>query len=170
MFSKTSEEELVAIHGYDKEGWHTGPMPQIKGLGFRSPVEEWARGIDSVNLGSAGDGLSIRENINGKIVIEGKKYGLGDLQLSGDGNSCTLAELLIPITPFSVATIPMTSAGDLGPISYDIDGDEVEDFKISLIHPMLPRKIEELNALLTDMQSSIATPSRIYYMPFFSAQ
>jgi len=169
VMASDGNNPIADVHGYDEQGWHTGPGLPIPDFGYGATMEEFAKQIRSVDYG-AYHALKVRDNINGKIVIEGKKHALGVLDLSGDGNSCTIAEVFIPLTPYSVATIPMTKAGDLGPISYDIDGDGVEDFKISLLHPMLPSKTSELNAVLIDMQPEVPSMERAQtlYTPFFS--
>lgn len=145
------EKEVVELHAYDENGGHTGPLPIPPGLGGAS-VEERAKNINWINLGSLGYGLSIHENINGRIEILGKKFSFAQLAMSGDGNSCEITSMFIPVTPYSIATLPMTQNGDFGPISYDIDGDGVEDFKWSLVHPLLPQKEKELRAVISDMQ------------------
>ena len=146
------DDKLADLHVYDAEGWHTGPLPDVLGYGgFFRHSEQGVRSANMINLGSSGIGLSIDENIDGKIVLTGKKYGEFFLEFRGDGNSCLIASIPIFVTPYSVATIPMTKKGDLGPISYDIDGDGVEDLVISMIHPILPEKVIELNGVLDDL-------------------
>ena len=98
--------------------------------------------------------LSVSENIDGKIVIRGKKYTFTQLSLTRDGNSCDLADIQLPITPYSEATIPMTTKGDLGPISVDLDGDGKEDMEISLLHPLLPQKLLDAQNVIGSMMST----------------
>lgn len=146
-------EDIIEIHAYDKMGNHTGPLPIIPWAGsvFGAPREERAQGITQTNLGSIGYGLVVHENMDARIEVVGKKFTLANFRITGNGNDCTIAEMLIPITPYSVTTLPMTVAGDLGPLSYDIDGDGKKDFELSLLHPLLPQKQAELDAVITDM-------------------
>ncbi|NCQ06661.1 MAG: hypothetical protein GW815_03845 [Candidatus Moranbacteria bacterium] len=145
------EENVAEIHAYDREGNHTGPLPMLPVSDNPTPIEEHARGAKWINLGSFGYGLSIEESMDGKIEIRGKKSSATSFIIRGEGNSCQIAQVLIPVTPYSVATIPMTSKGDFGPISYDIDGDGSEDLQLSLIHPLLPEKEEQFRAVISDM-------------------
>jgi|GEM_PF-4049468 len=147
------DEEYVDLHGYDEEGRHTGAMPILPGYP-RPIIESRARGIDSVDLFSKGNGLILSENIDGRIELVGKKYGFTGLRLSGDGNSCDIAYISVPTTPYSVATISLTSAGGIGPISYDIDGDGIKDFEISLLHPLLQEKNKQIQAVIADMMKT----------------
>lgn len=146
------EDNAAEIHGYDENGGHTGLGAVIPGFdkGF---VEEYARNIRWTNLGMA-YGLSIRENMNGKIEVRGKKFSIVQFSMNGEGNSCRITDFTMPVTPYSVATIPMTKEGDFGPISYDIDGDGVEDLKMSLIHPLLPEKEKQLGAVYSDLNEN----------------
>lgn len=145
-------DELYAdVHAYDTEGRHTGPMPMIPGFGYRAPMEEQVRSVDSINLGSAGYGLSVDDLFDGKIQLVGKQLGWIELRLSGDGNRCSIASIPLTITPRTIVTIPVTKSGDIGPISYDADGDQVEDLKISLLHPLTEQKTSELGFVIGDM-------------------
>src|SRR3990167_5636094 len=90
----------------------------------------------------------------GKIEIIGKSYGGVELEINGEGNSCSIAVAEIPTTPYSIGTLPMTESGDLGPIAYDVDGDGVQDFSFSLLHPPLPQKFKQLIAVIEDMRNS----------------
>jgi hypothetical protein len=146
----SGENEVVEIHGYDDQGGHTGPIP-MPGFGGGSFPEESARGIESLNRYGGSQMLAVSEPMNGHIEIRGKKFSLAEFRISGEGNSCSMADLIVPTTPYSIATVPITERGDIGPISYDIDGDGVEDLKISLIHPLLPEKEEQLSAVYADM-------------------
>ncbi len=147
-----ADDQIADLHFYDGGGEHVGPFPAIPGYPFASPIEDRVSGVDSFGLGSAGYGLIFHSLMNGRIELVGKKVGSVYFDFRGDGNSCTIAEIpLLLMTPYSVATVPMTAAGDLGPISYDIDGDGVEDVEISLIHPLLPKKELQLEAVFTDM-------------------
>ncbi len=139
------------IHAYDEKDNHTGSIPPMPMVEYNMPTEEHAQGIRLINLGSLGRGLSIRENINGRIELVGKKFSIARLVISGEGNSCLIAEMDIPVTPYSIAILPMTIGGDFGPISYDIDGDGTQDFMWSLVHPLLPAKQLEISAVIEDM-------------------
>jgi hypothetical protein len=107
---------------YDTEGDHTGFLPAIPGFSDQGQSQQ---GIPDVQLSTFGSvNLFDIENVfDGKIVITGKKYGMADLRIASDGNSCAILDTYIPTTPYSIATIPMSTTGDIGPISYDIDGD-----------------------------------------------
>lgn len=157
IYVSVEDEKTAEIHAYDKNGGHTGLVPiiplssdSIEGNGF---AEERAKGVrfDSYGVKSY---LSIRENIDGKIEIIGKKYSIAQFQINGEGNSCGIVDISFPVTPYSVATLPMTAQGDLGPISYDIDGDGKQDFELSLLHPLLPEKEQQLYAVIQDMQET----------------
>ena len=140
------------LHAYDGKGGHTGLMPKNPEYDFSFP-EENAQGIDWINLGSAGYGLAIHENINGRIELVGKNYGVVRFEIRGNGNACEIAEFYVPVTPFSTATLPMTVAGDFGPFSYDIDGDRKQDFLFSLKYPLFPEKQKQLDAIIADMKT-----------------
>ena len=149
-----NEKNVVEIHAYDENGNHTGPMPPVPwGSDFLNPVEERARGIGWINLGSIGYGLSIQDTLDGRVEVVGKKYSLTDFRMTGDGNGCTIAEMFIPVTPYSIATLPMTKAGDFGPFSIDIDGDGKKDLEWSLLYPLFPEKQQELQAVIADMMA-----------------
>ena len=137
------------IHAYDSYGRHTGYTPVIPWLGGPS-VDENIVGVD-FNSYSKKQTLSIRENLNGRIEIIGKEYGLAKFEVSGEGNSCNIVYIDIPVTPYSVATLPMTKEGDIGPFSYDIDGDGMQDFTLSLLHPLLPQKLLQVYDVINDM-------------------
>lgn len=147
-----ADDESADMHAYDTDGFHTGPVPTIPGFG--APIEEQARGIDSINLGSAGYGLSIQEMIDGRIELAGKKLNQIYLRINGDGNSCTIASLPLYVTPRTIATLPITAKGDIGPISYDVDGDGVQDMEISLLHPLTKQKEIDLREVLEDMMKT----------------
>jgi len=150
-----ADDELADLHAYDENGRHTGLLPAIPGFeNFFAPYEERAQGIDRIELGSDGYGLVITDNINGRIELVGKNYGFVNFDFRGDGNACTITEVLAPITPYSVATVPMTTQGDIGPVSYDLDGDGVEDFVLSLLHPLFPEKQLQLQAVIADIQAA----------------
>ncbi len=149
----SGDDEFADLHAYDSRGGHTGPLPMIPGF-YAAPIEEGAYGISSLNFGSSGYGLVIKENIDGKIEIIGKSYGGIELKINGEGNSCSIARVSMPTTPYSVGTLPMTESGDLGPISYDLDGDGVRDFSFSLRHPPSTQKLTQLLAVIEDMRNS----------------
>src|SRR3989338_3373329 len=149
----SADTEFADLHAYDSSGGHTGPLPMIPGF-YAAPIEEGARGVSSFDFGGPGYGLVIRENIKGKIEIIGKSYGDVDLEINGEGNSCSIAVAEIPTTPYSIGTLPMTESGDLGPIAYDVDGDGVQDFSFSLLHPPLPQKFKQLISVIEDMRNS----------------
>ncbi len=145
-----NEEGVVELHAYDESGNHTGPMPLLPGF-ENALIEEHARSVDWESYG-AKKYIIVSENINGRIEMLGKKFSIAQLHIRGDGNSCEIASMFIPVTPYSIATIPMTERGDLGPVSYDVDGDGIEDLKWSLVHPLLPSKLEELMVVFEDMK------------------
>jgi len=145
------DNEMADIHAYDKKGGHTGLIPKVPGYDFDFP-EENALGVQFMKFGSHSY-LSINENIDGKIKIVGKKYGTAIFEIRGDGNTCGIVEITIPVTPYSVGTLPITSKGDIGPFSYDIDGDGKQDFILSLLHPLLPEKQIQLDAVIADMKA-----------------
>jgi hypothetical protein len=149
------DESDAEIHGYNAVGEHTGALPYIPipgGFSYNFP-EQMVHSMDISSFGSSVY-LSVSENIDGKIMIRGKKYGFTQLSLTRDGNSCDLVDLQLPITPYSEATIPMTTKGDLGPISIDLDGDEKEDMEISLLHPLLPQKMLDAQNVIGSMMST----------------
>ncbi|MEK7156533.1 MAG: hypothetical protein AAB790_01875 [Patescibacteria group bacterium] len=148
----SGDDEFANLHAYDSRGGHTGPLPMIPGF-YVAPVEEGAYGVSSLDFGGSGYGLVIEENVNGKIEIIGKSYGGIELKINGEGNGCSVARVSIPTTPYSAGTLPMTESGDLGPISYDLDGDGVQDFSFSLAHPPLPQKFKQLLAVIEDMRN-----------------
>lgn len=148
------DDDKVQLHGYDNDGGHTGPIPTIPVYAERELMEEQARGINSLNFGSDGYGLVIHENIEGRIEIVGKDFAFESFEISGDGNSCVIAEMMLPVTPYSVYTLPISVSGDFGPLSCDIDGDGIEDFKWSLLHPLFDEKYVELGAVLEDMKNA----------------
>lgn len=148
-----ANDEYADVHAYDELGNHTGPMPEIPGLLYGAQIEELLRGVGSISLGSAGYGLVIDEFFDGRIVLKGKKYGFINFSMRGDGNACTVVEFFVPVTPYSIATLPITKNGDVGPFSYDIDGDGVEDFMLSLLYPLSEQKELDINAVMADMQS-----------------
>lgn len=146
------DESVAEIHGYNAVGEHTGVLPYIAiqgALSYNFP-EQMVRGMKISSFGSSVY-LSVSENLDGKVVIRGKKYTVTQLTLTRDGNSCDIVTLELPLTPYSEATIPMTSKGDIGPISVDLDGDEKEDLEISLLHPLFPKKLLEAQNVIFSM-------------------
>lgn len=148
----SADGKIADLHAYDSRGGHTGPLPAIPGLDIALP-EEGILGISSFDFGSPGYGLILEENMRGRIEIIGKSYGSVELKINGEGNGCSIARVPIPTTPYSVGTLPMTEAGDLGPISYDVDGDGIQDFSFSLVRPPLPQKFKQLLAVIEDMRN-----------------
>ena len=148
----SADDEFADLHAYDSRGGHAGPLPVIPGLDI-APIEEGVPGISSFDFGSSGYGLILEENMGGRIEIIGKSYGSVELKINGEGNRCSIARVPIPTTPYSIGTLPMTEAGDLGPISYDVDGDGVQDFSFSLVHPPLPQKFKQFIAVIEDMRN-----------------
>ena len=144
------DDEIADLNVYDDKGRHTGPLSSISKFNFHF-IEQGIPEVQSFNFGSAGYGLIFEKLMNARIELVGKKTGFVTLQFNGDGNSCSIAKVTLPMTAYSVATIPMTAAGDLGPISYDINGDGVQDVEISLIHPLTPQKELQLEAVFTDI-------------------
>ena len=142
---------MADIHAYDKKGGHTGLIPKVPGYNFDFQ-EESALGVQFMKFGSHSY-LSIHENIDGKIKIVGKKYGTAIFEIRGDGNACGIVEIQIPVTPYSVGTLPITMQGDIGPFSYDIDGDDKQDFILSLLYPLLLEKQIQLGAVIADMKT-----------------
>lgn len=110
-------------------------------------------GVGFSSFGSS-EILSIHENIDGKIKIVGIAYGWATFEIRGNGNSCGIVEIGIPVTPYSIATLPITKEGDIGPFSYDIDGNGKQDFVLSLKHPLLPEKKIQINAVIQDIKSA----------------
>ena len=150
-----ADDEVSSLHAYDESGRHTGLMPPIPGFeNSFAPSEERAQSIDRIELGSIGYGLVMSGTINGRIELVGKGYATVNFEFRGDGNGCTITEVLAPVTPYSVGTVPLTVQGDIGPISYDIDGDGTEDFVLSLVHPLFPTKQLQLDAVIADMQAT----------------
>lgn len=148
----SGDDSIADLNVYDSQGRHTGPFPSMPDFAFSGgAAETQIPDVQWMNLGSAGYGPVFDRLINGKITLVGKKTGFVNLFFRGDGNACTIAYILLPVTPYSIATIPMPTKGDLGPISYDIDGDGVEDVEISLVHPLLPQKELQLEAVFTDI-------------------
>src|SRR3989344_3511645 len=150
-----ADDEVSSLHAYDADGRHTGLMPPIPGFeNSFAPSEERAQSIDRIERGSDGYGLVMRDTIKGRIELVGKSYATVNFEFRGDGNGCTITEVLAPVTPYSVGTVPLTVQGDIGPISYDIDGDGTEDFVLSLVHPLFPTKQLQLDAVIADMQAT----------------
>jgi hypothetical protein len=148
------DEKVVELHGYDKEGRHTGLMPEIPfGVKTYSLPEEGARNIDWVDMMAGRHSLSIREMIDGQIEMVGKKFSIVDFEIRGDGNSCSVVAMFIPVTPYSIATLPISVSGDIGPFSVDIDGDGRKDLEWSLRYPLLPKKMQELQTVIDDMSN-----------------
>ncbi len=147
-----ANKEHVELHAYDVRGNHTGWIPPIPSL------EQWLlpeENIAAVSTMAYADThvLVITEYVDAKIEVLGKIYGGTELTVRGDGNGCDMASIWLPLTPHSIATIPVTAAGDIGPISYDIDGDKVRDFEFSLLYHPLPQKLEQLSAVMEDMRT-----------------
>ncbi|KKP58999.1 MAG: hypothetical protein UR60_C0028G0021 [Candidatus Moranbacteria bacterium GW2011_GWF2_34_56] len=145
------DEESAEIHAYDEKNNHTGQMPGFEAPGF---IEERARGLDSINLGSRGYGISLQENLNGRIEIVGKAFGYTSFGIAGDGNRCTVLDMFIPVTPHSVCKLPITINGDFGPFSCDIDGDGKEDYLYSLIYPLLEQKQKDIENIIDMMKNN----------------
>ena len=143
------DNEGADIHGYDNQGGHTG-LKKIQGSDFIFQ-EESAQGLQFIKFGSHSY-LSVHETIDAKVKLIGKKYGTALFEIRGDGNACGIVEIEIPITPHSIGILPITLQGDIGPFSYDIDGDDRQDFILSLLHPLLPEKQAQLDAVIADMK------------------
>jgi len=148
------DEEAATIHAYDERGGHTGPIPTLNEVNSDGMIEERAFGFGSIRLGGSNYGIYVEENIFGRIEIVGKDFAFAEFRITGDGNSCLINQIYLPVTPYSVYTLYMNESGDMGPLSCDIDGDGKEDFKLSLVHPLLASKLEELNAVIEDMKNS----------------
>ncbi|MFA6183548.1 MAG: hypothetical protein WC682_00420 [Parcubacteria group bacterium] len=142
------DDQSAEIHAYDEKNNHTGQMPGFEESGF---IEERAEGFNSINLGSRGYGISLQENLNGRIEIIGKAFGYTSFGISGDGNRCTVLDIFIPVTPYSICKLPITVSGDFGPFSCDIDGDGSEDYIYSLIYPPLEQKKKEIENVMSIM-------------------
>lgn len=146
----SADDSISDLHVYDANGNHAGPMPLVPGFPS-SQIEERVSGVSSFDSGSSGNGFVFENLMDGWIELVGKENGSVNLSFRGDGNACSIDEVSLLVTKYSVAKILMTNAGGLGPISYDIDGDGVQDIEISLIHPLFPEKQRQLEAVFTDI-------------------
>lgn len=149
------DKKYAKLHAYDVNGNHTGMIPNIFGLGADEMMEEQAEGFQSILISSDMEGISMHDNVDGKIEVVGKDFSFVDFRITGDGNECVIAEMFLPATPFSVCTLKMNVNGNIGPFSCDIDGDEQEDLKISLVHPLTPEKQNELVEAMSYLKNNI---------------
>ncbi len=145
------DSDDATIDMYDTKGDHTGFLPPIPGFSVQGQSQQEIPDVQLSTFGSV-NLFDIENVFDGKIVITGKKYGMASLRIASDDNSCAILDTYIPTTPYSIATIPMSTTGDIGPISYDIDGDGKEDFQISLIQPLLSLKQKQIGAVISDME------------------
>ena len=77
--------------------------------------------------------FSLDKLLDGKLVVKGKGYGIIYLEIRGEGNKCAVTgPISIPFTTDTVITLPIKKTTEVGPISYDLDGNGVSDLNISL--------------------------------------
>ena len=142
-------EYFVQMDAYDSAGGHIGLEPVKRGPDFPYdyfPVET-SRVWYKMSFGSKNIYI-LQEIGDAKIVIHGKTYGATSVIIRGEGNSCDVTqEIAMPITPYSIITIPITKNGDIGPIKYDVDGNGTTDFEVSLVYQITDEQLTFLNKI-----------------------
>jgi hypothetical protein len=147
------DKNVAELNIFDKDGNYHGVLPVTKENGF-FPMGDSVPGITWNSHSQFVDSrsLSFAKESNQKIGVIGKKFSTAKLSIRNVGNTCQIFEAIIPVTPYSIASLT-TNQGNISPISYDVDGDGVEDLQLSPIHPLFPEKKAQFDAVLADMKA-----------------